>query len=150
MRKALALAARRVAARPPIPAIATPAAKAQAPQRAKGATGVQRRIRVIETDKCAQVRNKRAQVIKVSVVDSDAPMSMSTSTMAGVATEPTDIRGSVWTLAAGTDLADAMSTSTCVGDMATAQVAARRFCVAIGNAELAENDPLTALERRAL
>ena len=138
MRKALARAVRRVAARLPIPAIATAAAKARAPQVAKGATGVQRRIRAIETDKCAQVRNKRAQVIKVSVVDSDAPMSTSTSTMAGVATEPTDIRGSVWIPIAGTDLADAMSTSTCVGVMATALVAARRFCVAIGNAELTE------------
>jgi hypothetical protein len=142
MRKALVLAARRVAVRLPIPAIVTAVAKARAPLRAKGATGVQRRIRVVETD-------KRAQLIKVSVVDSDVPMSTLTSTTEGVATEPTGIRGSVST-PIDTDLADATSTSTCVAGMATALAAARRFCVATGNAELAENGPLTALERRSV
>ena len=80
------------------------AGKVLAPLRIKGATGVPRRIRVIGTDKCAQV-------IKECVVVSDAPMSTSMS-MEGVATGPKGIPGSTSMPIAGADLTDAMSMST--------------------------------------
>jgi len=129
MRKALVLAVRTARGRLPSLLVATVARKDLA-QRIRGRAGVQRRIRVIEPDKCAQVIKKRE-------VRSDERTSTSMSTPEGVATEPKGIQGSTSMPIAGADLTGAMSMSTCAGT-AIALVTARRFCVAIGNAELAE------------
>src|SRR5262245_9622871 len=114
MRKDLVVAVRTAPGRLLSPLVATAARKGLA-QRLKGATGVQRRIRVvIEPDKCAQA-------IKDREVRSDAPMSTSMSTMEGVATEPKGILGLASMPIAGADLTVAMSMSTC-GGMAIALV----------------------------